>query len=280
MKRTVLITGATSGVGRSLAKLCAKAGYEIIMTGRNKEKAETAFREVIEYSESKSVRLILADLSSLKEIEKLAAEVNSNYKKLNVLVNNAGLSLPKRQLSADGIEKVFAINHIGYFYLTELLLDLLKSSSPSRIINVASEAHSEIDFNDLMSENKYNQFKAYGSSKAANIMFTYELSRKLKDYNITVNCLHPGVVRTNIYDNVPFLAKVLITMMKPFFISSDKSAEYIFPLVSSEQYQKVTGKYFIKGKESSSKEFTYNKELQKKLWEITDNIITERKNIF
>lgn len=280
MKKTILITGATSGIGKSLAKLCAKAGYEIIMTGRNKEKAEAAFREVIEYSESKSVRLILADFSSLKEIVKLAAEVKSDYKRLDVLVNNAGLSLPKRQLSADGIEKVFAINHIGYFYLTGLLLDLIKSSSPSRIINVASEAHSEIDFNDLMSENKYNQFKAYGSSKAANIMFTYELAERHKEFYVTANCLHPGVVRTNIYDNVPFLAKMLITMMKPFFISPDKSAEYIFPLISSEQYKKVTGKYFIKGKESSSKEFTYNKDLHKKLWEITDNIITERKNKF
>lgn len=280
MKKTILITGATSGVGKSLSKLCAKAGHEVIMTGRNKEKAEAAYQEVIRYSGNKSVRLILADLSSLKEIEKLAKEVILNYTNLNVLVNNAGLSLPKRELSTDGIEKVFATNHIGYFYLTELLLDLLKSSSPSRIINVASEAHSEINFNDLMSEKKYHQLKTYGSSKAANIMFTYKLAERLEGCDVTVNCLHPGVVRSRIYDNVPFLAKILITLMKPFFISPDKSAGYIFPLLSLEHYKNITGKYFIKGKESLSKEFTYNKELQKKLWEATNNIISERKSGF
>ncbi len=280
MKKTILITGATSGVGKSLSKLCAKAGHEVIMTGRNKEKAEAAYQEVIRYSGNKSVRLILADLSSLKEIEKLAKEVILNYTNLNVLVNNAGLSLPKRELSTDRIEKVFATNHIGYFYLTELLLDLLKASSPSRIINVASEAHSEINFNDLMSEKKYHQLKTYGSSKAANIMSTYQLAERLEGCDVTVNCLHPGVVRSRIYDNVPFLAKILITLMKPFFISPDKSAGYIFPLLLLEHYKNITGKYFIKGKESLSKEFTYNKELQNKLWEATNNIISERKSGF
>lgn len=279
MKKTVLITGATSGVGKSLSKLCAKAGYEVIMTGRKKEKAEAAYQDVIRYSGNKSVRLILANLSSLKDIEKLAGEVISNYTNLNVLVNNAGLSLPKRELSIDGIEKVFATNHLGYFYLTELLLNLLKSSSPSRIINVASEVHSAIDFNDIMSERKYHQLKTYGSSKAANIMFTYELAERLKGGGVTVNCLHPGAVRSSIYDNVPFFPRLLITLIKPFFISPDKSAKYIFPLVSSEQYTNVTGKYFIKGKEKLSKEFTYNKELQKELWEITENIILERKTL-
>lgn len=276
MNKTVLITGATSGVGKSLSKICAKAGYEVIMVGRNRKKAEVAFRDVTSCSGSKLVRLFLADLSSLKEIEKLANEVKSNYKNLNVLVNNAGLSLPKRELSIDGIEKVFATNHIGYFLLTKLLLDLLKSSAPSRIINIASEAHSEINFNDIMSERNYHQLRTYGSSKSGNIMFTYELAEKLKGSNVTVNCLHPGVVRTRIYDNVPFITKILISVIKPFFISADKSAEYIYPLVSAEQFRNVTGKYFIKGKEKLSKEFTFNKEFQKKLWEITENIISGR----
>lgn len=277
MNKTVLITGSTSGVGKSLSKLCARAGYNVIMVGRNREKAEAAFREVTRYSGSKLVRLFIADLSSLKETEKLAKEVKSNYTNLNVLVNNAGLSLPTRELSIDGIEKVFATNHIGYFYLTKLLLDTLIFSAPSRIINVASEAHSEIDFNDIMSEKNYHQLRTYGRSKSGNIMFTYELAEKLKGSDVTVNCLHPGAVRTRIYDNVPFLAKILISVIKPFFISADKSARYIFPLVSSEQYRSVSGKYFIKGKEKLSKEFTYNKDFQNKLREITENIITGRK---
>lgn len=280
MGKTVLITGATSGVGKALSKLCAKAGYKVIIIGRNKDKSEKVLREVVEFSDSKSVKLFTADLSSLREIERLARDIINSYKRLDILVNNAGISLPKRELSIDGIEKVFATNHIGYFYLTILLLDLLKSSSPSRIINVSSEAHSVIDFNDLMSVKKYKQYKVYGSSKAANIMFSYELAERLKGCDVTVNCLHPGVVRTRIYDNVPFPAKILITIMKPFFISSDKSAKYIFPLISSEQYRNVTGKYFIKGKEATSKEFTYNKDLQKKLWTETENILSERKILF
>lgn len=279
MNKTILITGATSGVGKSLSVLCAKAGYEVIITGSRKEKAENAYEEIIRYSANKKVRLFTADLSTLKGIESLAGKVKSEYGRLDVLVNNAGLSLPEREITPDGIEKTFAINHIGYFYLTEMLIDLLITSAPSRIINVSSEAHRFIDFEDIMSEKKYNQYKTYGKTKAANIMFTYLLSEKLKGTGVTVNCVHPGVVRTRIYDNVPMPARILINIMKPFFISPDKSAEYIFPLVSDEKFNGITGKYFIKGKERKSKDFTYDKEKQNELWEYTRNIISQRTTI-
>lgn len=276
MNKAILITGATSGIGKSLSKLCAKAGYEVIITGRRKEKAEKALEDIIQYSANKSVRLFTADLSTLKGIEDLAGEVKSVYNKLNVLVNNAGLSLPKREITPDGIEKTFAINHLGYFYLTELLLDLLKSSAPSRIINVASEAHSIIDYKDMMSEKKYNQYKVYGMTKTENIMFTYMLSEKLKGTGVTANCLHPGVVRTGIYDNVPMPARALINIMKPFFISPEKSAEYIFPLISDDKFSGITGKYFIKDREKESKNFTYDTAKQKELWKYTRDLITKR----
>ncbi len=276
MIKNVLITGATSGIGKSLAKLCAKKGYNLIITGRHKEKAESAHKEILNYSKDKSVKLFIADLSLLKETGKLAEFVKSNFTRLDVLVNNAALSLPKRETTREGIEKVFATNHLSYFYITELLLDLLKLSAPSRIINVSSEAHMDIDFTNIMSEMKYNQYKVYGKSKAANIMFTYLLSEKLKGTGVNANCLHPGVVRSRIYDNVPFPVRIFINMMKPFFISADKSAEYIFPLVHDDKFSSVTGKYFVKGRESESKEFTYIKERQERLWEICTKIIAER----
>ena len=276
MKKIVLITGANSGVGKALALICAEAGYNVVMVCRNQEKGEDARKKLLRKSKSDSVHLLIADLSSIESIENLAKEFKYKFDRLDVLVNNAGLSLPKREISVDGLEKVFAANHIGYFHLTNLLLDVLKLQDHSRIINVASQAQQSIDFSDLMSENNYNQYKTYGRSKMANIMFTYELAERLKDTSITVNCVHPGVVRTNIYNNVPFGIKILITMMKPFFISPETSAKNIFPLISSEKFKNTTGKYFIKGIESESKNGSNNKEDWKRLWELTEALINRK----
>ena len=276
MKKTVLITGANSGVGKALSLMCAEEGYKVVMVCRNKHKGENAQKEIISRSKSDSVHLLTADFSSICSIESLVQEFKNKFDSLDVLANNAGLSLPKREISVDGFEKVFATNHIGYFHLTNLLLDVLKLQSHSRIINVASQAHQSIDFSDLMSEKNYNQYKTYGRSKMANIMFTYELAERLKATNITVNCVHPGVVRTNIYDNVHFSVKILITMLKPFFISSETSAKYIFPLISSDKYEKITGKYFIKGVETESKKGSDNKDDWKRLWELTETLINRK----
>lgn len=277
MKKTVLITGANSGVGKAVSLLCANAGYRVVMVCRNKVKGENAYNEIISSSKSDSVHLLIADLSSLVSTENLANEFMNKFDGLDVLVNNAGLSLLSRELSADGIEKVFATNHIGYFYLTNLLLDVLKRQEHSRIINVSSQAHQPIDFSDLMSENNYKQYVTYGRSKTANILFTYELSERLKGTNVTVNCLHPGVVRTGIYDNVPFFAKIIISLMKPFFKSPESSAKYIFPLIDSDKYRNISGKYFINGSESPSKDFTYDTEERKKLWALTEELISKRR---
>jgi NAD(P)-dependent dehydrogenase (short-subunit alcohol dehydrogenase family) len=276
MKKTVLITGANSGVGKALSLICAKAGYTVVMVCRNKSKGENAQKEIIVKSKSDSVNLLIADLSSIGSIDSLGNEFKNKFDRLDVLVNNAGLSLPKREISVDGFEKVFATNHIGYFHLTNLLLDVLKSQPHSRIINVASQAQQSIDFDDLMSEKNYNQYRTYGRSKMANILFTYELAERLKDTGITVNCVHPGVVRTNIYDNVPFGVKILITLMKPFFISSESSANNIFPLISSDKFDNITGKYFIKGIETKSKNGSENKEDWKRLWRLTETLINSK----
>lgn len=275
MNKIVLITGANSGVGKSLALQSALKRSNVVMVCRNKDKGEKARDEIISISKNESVHLIIADLSSLYSIQKASEEFKSKFNNLHILVNNAGINLPQRELTVDGYEKVFATNHLAYFYLTSLLLDVLKSSAPSRIINVASNAHSEIDLNDLMCEKKYSQFKAYSRSKMANILFTYELAERLKGTQITVNAVHPGVVNTNIYNTVHGVPKFIIKLIMPFFITPDKSAEFIIPLMYSDKFNNVTGKYFVKTKEANTKKGSYDTETQKKLWSISENLINK-----
>jgi NAD(P)-dependent dehydrogenase (short-subunit alcohol dehydrogenase family) len=273
MEKVVLITGANSGIGRSLAMLSASKGYAVVMICRNKERGEKAKEDIIRLTGNKSVHLILADLSSLDSIRNAIKEFKSRFNKLQVLVNNAGINLPSREITSDGYEKVFATNHLAYFYLTSLLLDVLKSSAPSRIINVSSNAHSAVDINDLMSEKKYDQYKVYSCSKMCNILFTYELSKRLKGSDVTVNAVHPGVVKTNIYETVHGFPRFLIGLMMPFFMSPDKSAEYILPLMYSDEFNNVSGKYFVKTRETQTKTGSYDIELRKKLWNISENLI-------
>ena len=273
MKKIVLITGANSGVGKSLAVQSALKGSTVVMVCRNKKRGEKAKAEIMRLSNNKSVHLIIADMSSLDSVRIACEEFKNKFNNLHILVNNAGVNLQNRELTTDGHEKVFATNHLAYFFLTSLLLDVLKSSAPSRIINVASNAHSEIDINDLMSEKNYDQFKSYSRSKMANIMFTYELAERLKDSNVTVNAVHPGVVKTNIYNTVHGFPRFMIRLMMPFFMTPEKSAEYIIPLMYSEEFNNVSGKYFVKTKETLTKKGSYDADTGKKLWDISENLI-------
>ncbi len=275
MSKTVLITGANSGVGKSLSLFSAMKGDTVVMVCRNKLRGELARDEIIRTTGNKSVHLIIADLSSLDSVKYAADEFRSNFNNLHILINNAGINLPVRELTVDGYEKVFATNHLAYFYLTKLLLDLLKLSSPSRIINVSSNAHAEIDIGDLMSVKKYDQYKVYCHSKMSNILFTYELAERLKETEVTVNAVHPGVVRTNIYETVHGFPRFLIGLMMPFFISPSKSAQYILPLMYSEKFRNVSGKYFVKTRETATKKGSYDVEVRKKLWEISEKLINK-----
>lgn len=275
MQKTVLITGANSGVGKALSLLSASKGYNVVMVCRNKQRGESARDEIILSTGNNSIQLIITDLSSLDSVKYAADEFRDKFKNLDVLVNNAGINLPHRELTIDGYEKVFATNHLAYFHLTLLLLDVLKSSAPSRIINVSSNAHTEIDINDLMSSEKYDQYKVYGKSKMANILFTYELAERLKGSGVTVNAVHPGVVKTNIYETVHGFPRFLISLMMPFFMSPQKSAEYIFPLMFLDDFKDVSGKYFAKTKETFTKKGSYDLDLRRKLWEISEKLINK-----
>ncbi|NQT74786.1 MAG: SDR family oxidoreductase [Chloroflexi bacterium] len=267
-----MVTGATSGIGLATAKELAGQGATVILTARNPEKGESTVDRIQRETGNSSVEFMLADLSIQAQIRDLAREFQNRYSRLDVLVNNAGAIFLKRQLSAEGVEFTFATNYINYFLLTNLLLDTLKASAPSRIVNVSSDMqkNAKIDFDDLQAERKYSSFGAYGQSKLAIILFTYELARRLEGTQVTVNAVHPGFAASNIGKNNGWLGKIVVPMLKPFAMSPAKAAETSIYLASSPEVEGTTGKYFMKKSKSvPSSPITYDEAAAQRLWEIS-----------
>ncbi len=275
--KIVVITGANSGIGKETAKVLAQMGATVVMMCRSRERGEEALQEIKEKSHSEKVDLIIADLEDPESIKQAVDRFKVKYDKLHVLINNAGLMLNKKKLTTLGYEKTFAINHLGHFLLTKLLLDLLLKSAPARIINVSSEAHryGNLKFEDINMK-KYKGFRAYSNSKLANILYTYEIARRLEDSGITVNALHPGFVRTN------FGNQGVRKYLKPFFkfitlfaINVKKGAKTSIYLASSPEIENITGEYFVKSKSVKSSKISYDIESQKKLWELSESLFEE-----
>ena len=269
--RVCLVTGGNSGIGKETAVGLARLGATVIIVSRDRVKGETALSEIKRKSESQSVDLMVADLSSMQSVHQLAQEFLAKYPKLHVLVNNAGIFLPKRMVTVDGLETTFTTNHLGHFLLTNLLLDRIKASAPSRVINITSDAHkgAEIDFDDLMGEKKFSGFKAYGQSKLANILFTYELARRLGGTGVTANCLHPGLVRTGFGKDVVGLMAFVVRVVGPFMMSPEKAARAAVYLASSPELESVTGKHFVKGKEEYSSRESFDQTTAERLWQVS-----------
>jgi NAD(P)-dependent dehydrogenase (short-subunit alcohol dehydrogenase family) len=269
--KTCMITGASSGIGRATALALAAMRAQLILVCRDRGRGEDTVGEIAARTGNRSVQLLLADLSSQASIRQLADTFLATGQPLHVLVNNAGIVNLKRSLTVDGVESVFAVNHLAYFLLTLLLLDRLKASTPARIVNVASDAHrfSGINFDDLGGERRYRTMRTYGQSKLANILFTYELARRLEGTGVTVNCLHPGTVATGLGKNNGSWAKGLIGMLKPFFRTPEAGAATSILLASSPQLQGVSGKYFSNCKEARSSNASYDETTRRRLWEIS-----------
>jgi len=267
-----IVTGANAGIGKITAIELARHGATVVMICRNQERGEAALAEVQAESGSQQVELLLADLSVQAEVKQVAQEFKQRYDRLDVLVNNAGGIFMERTTSLDGLEMTFALNHMGYFLLTNQLLDLLKASQPARIVNVSSNAHrfGDIDLDDLQNEQKYSGFGAYGQSKLANILFTKELARQLEGTEIAVNALHPGFVKTQFgqRNKVNGLMRVLIyKVISPLFaISPEKGAETSLYLATSSEVEKVTGEYFDKKKISKVSKQANDMEVARQLW--------------
>lgn len=275
--KTCVITGANSGIGREAALGLARMGARVVMVCRNKQKGEAAAEEIRRAANSAEVDLLIADMSSQASVRALAEQIKQRYPRLDVLINNAGGAVVQRKLSADGIEMTVAQNHLGSALLTFELLDLLKASAPSRIINVSSQAHQtrNVDLNDLQFERRqYRSFSAYGESKLLMNAFTFELARRLQGSGVTCNCLHPGVVATNIWGvNPPLMFKIIIGIMKPFMLSPKKGAETTLYLATSPEVAQISGEYFIKCKPAKSSALSRDPNISGPIWLWTEKML-------
>ena len=263
-----LITGGTAGIGISTAKMLAQRGADLILLGRNEGRGQTAVSEV-ERAGGKKPEFVSVDLSVQSAIRAFADRFNSDHSSLDVLVNNAGGMFGRRHLSADGIEMTFALNHLGYFLLTNLLMPSLVSAPRARIVNVASDAHfgAGLDFEDLQNEHRYSGWQAYKRSKLCNLLFTYELSRRLEGSSITANALHPGFVNSDIGTRNGWTAGFAWSLLTLFAVSPERGAETSAYLACSPEVESVSGKYFAKSQAKPSSGASYDHVSAKKLWD-------------
>lgn len=273
--KVCLITGATSGIGFVTAQALAQRGATVVMVGRDAARGVDSVDRVKRATGNEAVDLLLADLSSQAQIAELAQAFQRRYERLDVLVNNAGAIFTERQTSVDGVEMTFALNHLGYFLLTHLLLDILKNSAPSRIVNVASAAHQggRIHFDDLQGERRYSGWRAYCQSKLANILFTYELAERLKDTQVTANVLHPGFVATRFGHNNRGAMSWLIRAAQVMAISEERGAETMIYLATSPEVEGVSGKYFVNCRETRSASQSNDAAIAKGLWQVSEAIV-------
>lgn len=246
--RVCLVTGATAGIGFETAKGLAAQGAAIVGVGRNREKCQQIAARIRQATGNPAVEFVQADLSSQAEVRRLAGDIKRNQSRLDVLVNNVGAFFMSRRLSADGIEMTWALNYLGVCLLTELLLDTLKASAPSRIVNVSSAMHSSarLNFDDLQGTRKYSGMKAYGQSKLGLLIYTYDLARRLAGTTVTVNAVHPGFVASDMYRSSGGFIKLLGPVIRLMAISSEAGAETSIHVAASPEVAGMTGKYFVK----------------------------------
>ncbi|XP_041041158.1 retinol dehydrogenase 12-like isoform X1 [Carcharodon carcharias] len=269
--KTVLITGANTGIGKETARDLARRGALVIMSCRDVEKGEAAAKEIIEETGNSQLVVKKLDLADTKSIREFAQQVNEEYQQLNILINNAGVMMCPYYKTVGGFELQFGVNHLGHFLLTYLLIDLIKKSAPSRIINVSSKAHKmgSIQFDDLNSEKSYNSVKAYAQSKLANIMFTMELARKLEGTDVLVFTLHPGVVRTQLARYLNPAVRFGLAMLRPFTKSPTSGAETTVYCAVAQGLEKETGQYFSNCERATCSSSAHDDEKAKKLWQVS-----------
>lgn len=262
--KVCLVTGATDGIGKVTALTLAQRGAKVVGVGRNPDKIAAVLRE----AESPNLEFLQADLSSMTQVRALVQAFKARYAQLHILVNNAGASFPSYRESAEGIEMTFALNHLSYFLLTTLLLELLKRGAPARVINVSSSAHRHAGLNldQINNPEHYHSWGAYSASKFANVLFTYELARRLADQQITVNAVHPGFVDTNFFNAAE------MTGMRGH-LTPEQGADTQIWLATEESLTEVTGKFFVNRVETATIPESYDLELARRLWEASERLV-------
>ena len=275
--KTCLITGASDGIGYVAARELARQGAQVVAVGRDVFKTDDAVNRIIEETGNQNVRYLLADLSSQEEVRRLARDVREQLPSLDVLLNNAGAIFLSNRKSVDGLEMTFALNHMSYFLLTILTLDLMRDSAPARIINVSSSSHSspgKFVLEDLPKPGSNRGYRAYGRSKLCNILFTYELARRVEGTGVTVNALHPGLVRTNIARNNGLLGRFVNFFIGARGMSAEQGADTLVYLASSPEVEGVTGKFFVNRQAVPSSTLSYDTELASGLWDLSERLMT------
>jgi NAD(P)-dependent dehydrogenase (short-subunit alcohol dehydrogenase family) len=272
--KTCLVTGASSGIGRATALGLAGLGANVVLVCRNPKRGEKTLRWIRKKSQNEAVHLLLGDLSRQQDIFDVAMDFKNRFDRLDVLINNAGLVTRKRRLTPEGFELQFFVNHLAYYLLTGSLLDVLERSSPSRIINVASTAHSRgvLDFDNLQGEKRYNGWQQYSNTKLANIVFTYELARRLAGSDVTANCLHPGVIHTNLMSSYSRIISWTWHLLQWFFKNPEEGAETPLYLASSPEVRDVSGRYFKYCAPLGSSPESCDRNTQRRLWESSEEL--------
>lgn len=269
--KVCLVTGANSGIGKATTMELARRGAYVLMLCRNEERAETARRDIMEKTGHSGLEIIIADLAHQHDIRRAAEQVRKQYDALDILINNAGIIPAGRQETPEGIERTLAINHLGPFLLTNLLLEPLRRASSARIITVSSEVHRlgarAFDLDNLQLQQGYSPMKAYGVSKLCNIMFTHELARRTEGEPLTANALHPGVVRTQLADEASWMMKLFYFIGRPFMKSPQGGAETSLYLAASDEVEGVSGKYFRNSKVATPADPAFDDTLTEVLWE-------------
>ena len=275
--RTCLITGATDGIGKETAIELAKKGCNLILIGRNKEKGEKVVEQIRKVADNYvDIDYFTANLMLMKEVSRVADEVAKKYPKIDILLNNVGAYFAFRDVTEEGFERTFALNHLGYFLMTKKLLPLVEKSDYKRIVNVSSSAHYGIDFefDNMNGEKSYSGFDTYKKSKLANVMFTYELAKRIEGTGITTNCLHPGFVSTNFgkNNNIIWRNAIRLAMMLTA-ISVKDGAKTSIHLACSDEVKNVTGKFFANTQVKKGSSKAKNEEHNLKLWELSEEFV-------
>jgi retinol dehydrogenase 14 len=274
--RTVLVTGATSGIGRATALGLARMGAHVAITGRDRGRTEDAASE-IRLAGGRDVDVFVADLSSQAQVRRLASEVLEGLSRIDVLVNNVGGYWSTRHITADGLERTFALNHLAPFLLTNLLLARLERSAPARVVTVASNAHTTggVDFDDLQGMRSYSGGRAYSQSKLANVLFTYQLAGRLRGSAVTANVLHPGVVRTSFGAEDPArIQRLLVPLLRLVMKSPAQGAATSIHLASAPELEQVSGRYFANRRPTRSSARSYDQAVAARLWEASAELVT------
>ena len=269
--KVCVITGASSGIGRVAALELAERGATVVLICRNEAGGAPVLEEMERRGGSGSATLLTADLSSQRQVRQVAADFLERFDRLDVLINNAGVAgWGTRLVTEDGLETTFAVNHLAPFLLTSLLLDRLRASAPARVITVSSAAHRNggLDFDDLQGERRYSGFGAYSRSKLANVLFTRELSRRLEETGVTANCLHPGVVATGIFRNLPRWMRVVFS--SPLVLSPERGADTMLYLATAPEVDEVSGRYFVRRKPARTSRASQDAAAARRLWEASE----------